>query len=1010
MAHLLYAQTRPVTGRILDENGQPVQGATISIKNGRASAVSAADGSFRITAAPTDVLLVSSVGFQQLQVSASATSVNVRLQQGEGRLTEVVVTGYGQSVKRDLTSSIAKVKGAEVANLPVPNFTQALQGRAAGVFVESNNGKVGEGVKVRIRGQGSINASNAPLYVVDGIPVNTGNLSGNALSDINFNDVESFDILKDASATAIYGSRAANGVILITTKKGRSGLPKFTVGMQYGTNEPTNKRGFLNAAEYIELLREGAVNAGRYHYNRAGNWRGYASEQAAVNDMITFVEGRFTRYSGHSDWKTLQTNTNWEDLAFQDAKVGAVDVSASGGSDRTRYYISGSYNKQDGILFANDFNRISARMNLDQDLSSRLKVGVNMAISRTNQNRVGDDNEFYTPMQIVALAPITPVRDLAGNIYDRPTTTYYNPLIESENSQYKSYNFRNLGSAYGQFNFRKNFYVRTEFGLDMLNQNDEEFYGSRTILGQSTSGFGRSTWLRNVRYTTNNYANYNTTFGSDHAIDGTVGFSFEKSQSRTSSVSGEQFPSDDLKSLANAGKITAGTSTLGEFTLASYFGRINYKFRGKYLLGLSGRYDGSSVFGIDKRWGFFPAASVGWVISEEGFLNGNRTLSFLKLRGSYGQLGNALGFGNYEAQPAFTVGRYNGASVLVPGRLGNNQLTWETSNQLDIGLEFGLFNNRLTGEVDYYDKRSAKGGKGFIFNLPVPSTSGYNSYITNIGEIMNRGLEFSLNSTNVNGRNFRWTSTFNLSRNINKVLRIDGQQDTLSFRDGRYMNALIVGQPIGVFYGPRYAGVDPQNGDALYYLADGKSTTNVYNDAASFVVGDPNPKWFGGFGNTFTYKGIELNVLLQGVFDYQIVNGAGGFMSARADWFDNQTRDQLRRWRKPGDVTDVPEARLNRFGDFESPGVSTQFMENGSYIRLKNLTVAYNLPTNLLSKLRLSSARVYLTGVNLATFTDYTGWDPEVNTDYRATNINQGGDFYAAPQIKSIVFGLNIGF
>jgi TonB-linked SusC/RagA family outer membrane protein len=591
----------------------------------------------------------------------------------------------------------------------------------------------------------------------------------------------------------------------------------------------------LNSAEYIELLREAAVNGAKYHYNRAGNWRAFASEQAAVDNFITFIEGRFTRYSGHSDWKKLETNTNWEDLAFQEARIGTVDVSASGGSERTRYYLSGNYNKQDGILFGNDFNRISARMNLEQDMSDKFKVGLNVAISRTNANRVAADNQFFTPMQIVALAPITPVRDLNGNIYDRPTTTYYNPLIERDNTQNKSYNFRNIGSAFGQLNLLKNLSLRTEFGLDMLNQNDEEFYGSKTLSGSATSGFGRSTWFRNVRYTTNNFVNYATTFSSDHSLDGTVGFSFEKSQSRSTSVQGEQFPSDDLKSLANAGKITLGSSSLSEFALASYFGRVNYKFRGKYLVGLSGRYDGSSVFGRDKRWGFFPAASVGWVISEESFMKNNPTLSFLKLRGSYGQLGNALGFGNYQAQPAFVVGRYSGASVLVPGRLGNNQLTWETSNQLDIGLEFGVLNNRITGEVDYYDKRSAKGGRGFIFNLPVPSTSGYNSYITNIGEIMNRGIEFSITSNNISSRNFRWSTNFNITRNTNKVLKIDGQQDTLSFRDGRYMNALIVGQPIGVFYGPRYAGVDPNNGDALYLEQDGKTTTNVYNDAGSFV-------------------------------------------------------------------------------------------------------------------------------------------------------------------------------
>jgi TonB-linked SusC/RagA family outer membrane protein len=1005
---LLWAQNK-ITGKVSDENGAPVFGATVVVKNTNVSTVTGTDGSFSITAPANSTLQVSYVGFRTLEVPASSAAA-IRLSQGENRLTEVVVTGYGQSSKRELTSSITKVKGSEVANTPVPNFTQALQGRAAGVFVESQNGKVGEGIKVRIRGQGSINASNDPLYVVDGIPISTSGLSGNALADINFNDVESFDVLKDAAATAIYGSRAANGVILITTKKGRAGKPKFNVNFQYGSNKPTHMRGFLNAQEYIEFFREAAVNGAKYHYNRAGNWRNFASEQAAINSFVTFVEGRFTRYSGWSDWKTLQTNTNWEDVAFQDANVGAVDVSAAGGSERTRYYISGSYNSQDGILFGNNFDRVSGRINLDQDLSDKFKVGVNLTVARTNTRRVAEDNDFSTPMQIVALAPITPVRDKEGNIYDRPVTTYYNPLIELENAEWRSTNYRNIGAAFGQYNFTKSLYFRTEFGLDMLNQNDEEFYGSRTINGNATNGFGRSTWLRNVRYTTNNFMNYKFSAGEKHDFDATVGYSFEKAQTRTTSVSGEQFPGDEIRSLSAAAKITAGSSSKSEFALESYFGRINYKFNNRYLFGLSGRYDGSSVFGADKRYGFFPAVSAGWVISEENFMKGSRWFNFLKVRGSFGQLGNSLGFGTYAAQPAFGVGKYNGTAVLVTGRLGNRNLTWETSNQLDLGIDFGFFNNRLTGEFDFYDKRSAKGGRGFIFNLPVPLTTGYPNYITNIGEIQNRGIEIGLNSTNINSRDFRWSTSLNFTYNQNKVLNIDGDQDTLSFNDGRYMNALIVGQPIGVFYGPRYAGVDPQNGDALYFEQDGKTTTNDYNEAGSFVVGNPNPKYFGGLNNTFSYKGIELSVLFQGVFDYQIVNGAGGFMSARGDWFDNQTRDQLRRWRKPGDVTDVPEARLNRYGDFASPSVSSQYMENGTYVRLKNVTIGYNLPASILRRAKLGSVRVYATGVNLATFTKYTGWDPEVNTDYRANAINQGSDFYAAPQIKSIVFGLNIGF
>ncbi|MES2648508.1 MAG: TonB-dependent receptor [Bacteroidota bacterium] len=1009
--HTANAQ-KQVTGKVTDgKNGSPLSGVSVKVKGSSTGTATAADGTYTITIPKgLSSLIFSFIGFQDEELEVKGNYASIALGERTNNLNEVVVVGYGTTVKRDLASSVVKVKGSDVANTPVPNFNQALQGRAAGVFVEANNGKVGEGVKVRIRGQGSVNASNAPLYVVDGLPVNTGSLSGNALADINFNDVESFEVLKDAAATAIYGSRAANGVIIITTKKGKLGKPKFNVGVQYGSNKPTNKREFLNATEYVELFTEAAENSAKYNFNRAGNPYGYFDEQEAIDEVVGFVEGRFTRYSGHSDWTTLETNTDWQDQAFQDARVGSINASASGGSERTKYYVSGSYDNQDGILVGNNFDRLSGRVNLDQELSSKLKMGINMVLSSTKARRVPEDNEFSTPMQIVALSPLTPVRDTTGKLYDRPTATYYNPLIDVENAQFKSYTFRTIGNTYAQYNFTSNLFLRSEYGIDVQNQNDEEYYGTTTINGQGTNGFGRSTWLRNLRQNSNTYLNYRLELGDNHKIDATAGYAFEKGTARSTQVTGEQFASDALTTLANAGKITGGTSTLNEYALSSFFGRVNYKFKDRYLLGVSARQDGSSVFGIDKRYGFFPAVSAGWIISDEGFLKNAAKLSFLKLRASYGQLGNSLGFGNYSPQAAYVVGRYAGVSVLTPGRLGNTSFTWETSNQADIGLEFGFFKNRISGEIDVYQKRSAGDGKGFIFNLPVPATSGYTSYIANVGEIENKGLEISLNTVNFSTPKFQWSTNFNISFNKNKVLKIDGDQDTLSFNDGRYMNALIVGQSIGIHYGQKFAGVDPQNGDALFYRQDGKSTTSDYNEAGQFVVGDPNAKYFAGLTNTFSFKGIELSVLLQGVFDYDIVNGAAGYMSARADWFDNQTRDQLGRWQKPGDITNIPEARLNYYGDFSSPAVSTQYMEDGTYVRVKNVTLSYNLSPTMLNKFKLSSAKFYATAINLATITNYSGWDPEVNTDYRATNINQGGDFYAAPQIKSVVVGLNIGF
>ncbi|HEX7846358.1 MAG TPA: SusC/RagA family TonB-linked outer membrane protein, partial [Chitinophagaceae bacterium] len=429
----------------------------------------------------------------------------------------------------------------------------------------------------------------------------------------------------------------------------------------------------------------------------------------------------------------------------------------------------------------------------------------------------------------------------------------------------------------------------------------------------------------------------------------------------------------------------------------------NYKFDNKYLFTAGLRIDGSSRFGKDNKYGYFPAFSAGWVLSEENFLKESKWIDFLKLRGSYGLTGNDNGFGNFPQLGLWGAAKYNNLSGLVPTQLGNPKFKWEKSRQIDIGIDFGLFGNRLTGELDYYIKKTTD----LIYAVPVPGTSGFATLNRNVGSMENKGFELVLNSVNINGRDFKWNTSLNLSKNANKITNLDGDQKLIPGNDGRYMNSLIVGEPIGVFYGPKYAGVDPDNGDALYYMEDGKTTTNDYNDAGNFVVGDPNPDWIGGLTNTVTYKGFELNVLFQGVFGNQIMNGGGGFMSSSFDWFDNQTRDQLRRWQNPGDKTDVPQLRL---GYGNGINASTRYIEDGSYVRLKNVTLAYNLSNALLSKLKIRSARIYVTGVNLATFTDYTGWDPEVNTDYRAGNRNQGGDFYAAPQIKSVTVGINIGF
>lgn len=1008
-AQFALAQNKTVTGKVTDlRDGSPLIGASIQVKGSKIGAISGSDGGFSLSVPDnTKALIISAIGFNPFEVTITGSPIQVALKVSETQnLDEVIVTGYGTQVKRDVTSVIARVKGSEVQNMPVADLSQTLQGRAAGVFVEAQNGKIGEGIKIRVRGASSLNGSNEPLYVVDGVPL-VGGVYGSATSDINFNDVESFDILKDAAASAIYGSRAANGVVIITTKRGKAGKTKFTLNTQYGQQNPTNKREFLNAQEYIDYFLEAATNSGKYHYNRVGNTRGFANEAAAVTSMVNFVKGRFTRYSGYSDWTKVETNTNWQDQAFnEDAGTGLIELSAQGGNEKNKFYVSGSINKQDGILIANKFKRMSLRFNMDNQLNNWLKMGVNMSLGKTERQRVSDDNAFNTPMQLVALAPITPIRDLAGELYNTPTTTYYNGLLDVEYAQNHANGYRNQGLIFTESKIAKGLTLRNELGLDMVNQSDERFWGSKTDGGAGIGGFAWAQWFRNTRWTTNNFLNYATSFNDVHKLDVTVGMSFENRYDEYSYVEGQNFADETIQTLAGAGTISGGTTTQEKNNLLSYFARANYSYNSKYLLAITARIDADSRFGSNYKYGTFPSVSAGWIVSEENFMKSVNWLSFLKIRGSYGIVGNNTGIGFYSANAQYGSVKYGTSpGGLGISNFGNDDLRWEKVATTDIGLEFGLFKNRISAEFSWYNKKTTD----MLLAVPTPSPSGTTSVLGNIGEMENKGIELSLNTTNIAGKNLKWTTNINIARNKNRVLKLDGEQKEILSTSSRFANAVIIGQPLGVFYGVKYAGVDPTNGDPIYYNPDNKTTTNVYDDAGKFIIGDPNPDWIGGINNTVSYKGLELSVLFQGVFGNQVQDGGGGFMSASGDWFDNQTRDQLKRWQNPGDITDVPQARLNRWGDFDSPQMSTRYVYDASYVRLKNLTLAYNLPTSVANKLKITNARFYVSGVNLYTFTKYPGWDPEVNTDYRSGNVNQGSDFYAAPQIKSIVVGLTIG-
>lgn len=1016
------AQERTISGKVTAaDDGSVLPGVNVVIKGTTTGTVTDNNGQFRISApASATHLIFSFIGFQTQEVEIGNRNViDLSMAADVQQLSEVVVVGYGTAIKQDLTGNIASIKGDDIKTVPVPNFTQALQGRAAGVFVESQSGRVGDGIKVRIRGASSLTASNEPLYVIDGVPITTTNIStdqaggttnnGSALSTLNFNDIESFEILKDASASAIYGARAANGVVLITTKRGKTGKTNISANIQYGFNKPTNgNRGFLNAQEYVDYMREAGRNGALYEFNRQGNPSQYADEQEAIDDWVGFVEGRLTRYAGQSDWTKNETDTNWEKQAFQaNPMVKIMNLNASGGTDKTKFFVSGEYTDQDGILVGNNFDRISTRLNLDQEVNKIFKMGANLSISRTKTGRVTQDNDFGTPMQIVALAPITPLRDANGALSNVPTTTYFNPLVNYDNGHYTANTIRNLGNLYGQLSLMEGLMFRSELGFDVLTQNDDQFFGSRTQ-SRSTNGFGQSDWLRTVNFNTNNFFAYNKLIGGGkHSVDATAGMSFQRADIEQTMVRGNQFPTDDLQKLANAGEITGGFSTGEAYTFLSYFARANLKFYDKYLLSLSGRTDASSRFGKGNRYGFFPSVSVGWILSQESFLKDAGPLSFLKLRASTGRVGNAE-IAEYSALGLWDSGKYSGSSSLHPFQLANPSLRWEMATQYDIGIDFAFFNNRLSGELDYYSKFT----NDLLYRVPVPGVSGFANLQTNIGSMENKGYEIVINSVNVDRGGFKWNTSFNFSHNQNKVTKLDGEQTEIPGNDGRYLNSLVVGQPIGVFYGPKYAGVDPANGDALFYLENETGTTNNYNDAGNFVLGNPSPTHIYGLNNTFSLAGFDLAVLLQGVYGNKIMNGAGGFMSGNGEWFDNSTRDQLDRWQKPGDITQVPQARLNLNGEIPNGvSASSRYIQDGAYLRLKTVSFGYNFPSAVLNKFKLSTLRIYVSGQNLYTFTKYTGWDPEVNSDYRAqvSNNAAGADFYSAPQIKSVIFGLNVG-
>ena len=977
------AQPKPeklsVSGVVIDsQTKETIPGANIMLKGTTQGTVSDLDGNYRIEVATTNpVLVFSFVGYNTLEVPVMGrTKIDVSLEQEAKRLDEVVVIGYGSESKRLLTGSIGAINTEGIQERPIQSIDNILQGQTSGVQITQNSGTPGAAMTVRIRGNSSINAGNQPLYVVDGVPILSGDFSQvsfqgqttSALSDLNPNDIESISILRDASAAAIYGARASNGVVLITTKRGKTQETKFSFNAYTGLQKPYNLLEMLDTKQFLELRNEIAVNDG-------GN---------PIYSQ-TYID-------------TFPTNTNWLNEVFRTAPISSVELSASSGGEKTAFYLSGSYFNQKGILLGTDFSRLSSRFNVDHTVNKWFKLGSSISVTNSMNNRVEGDQSTNGPLpNAISSFPTAPIYNDDGTYYEEGF--FANPVAIAREAVNEARSFRSLGNVFAEVKPIAGMVFLTKFGYDYVNYAEHSFDPTTTRQGARYNGLGLEAFSKATNLTSNTTLDYTKSIG-EHNIGAMIGNSIEVFDNKRTYVRGQDFPSDALQYVGSAA-VTTGSASSTRSSLLSFFSRVRYNYKYRYLFTVNARYDGSSRFGENNQFGFFPSVSAAWRISEEDFLKGVSWLSELKLRVSTGVTGNDR-IGNFAFMGLYGAGfNYGMASGIAPLQLPNPDLKWENTLENNFGADISVINERVTFNVDYYIKKTTD----LLLDQPLPPSSGFEFVSKNVGEMENKGFEFNLSTVNVEG-DFTWTTNFNLSTNKNKVTKLYGDVDRIidEARGNRGNNSIFVGQPIGVFYGYHWLGVDPSTGDCVYEDLDGDG---VITSSDQMIIGNPHPKFVGGVSNVFTFKGISLNILLQYSYGNEIYNGSRMYIEGLgAD--DNQTTAALRRWKKPGDITDVPRATILGYNN-NANLKSNRFIEDGSFLRIKNVNLSYDLPKALVSNMRLDATKVYISVQNLVTFTRYSGMDPDVNFA-GASNRYLGTDFFTYPQARTITVGISTNF
>ncbi|SKB73793.1 TonB-linked outer membrane protein, SusC/RagA family [Parapedobacter luteus] len=999
-------QENTVRGRVTDlADGRAIEGANVAIKGTAGGGSTDATGYYMLQGVSAgDVLVFSSVGYDTKEVTVgSQTTIDVALAESINLLEETVVVGYGRQKKRNLTGSVVSVGSEEIAKTALQDPISVLQGRAAGVQVTSNSGAPGGEMTIRVRGNSSLNSGNNPLFVVDGIPIESGSLSSlngtenfglNPLADINPGDIESIEILKDAASTAIYGSRAANGVVMITTKRGAEGKAQVNLTVNSGISELTRKLSVLNASQYRDAVMESYMNMDN-------------PEQP----YWTVVDSLNPMNNGDVDW---------QDELMRAAGQYQVNLAIRGGTKNTQYAWSSSYLDQDGIIINSNYKRITSRLNVDFNVTDKLKIGQSISYTNGLNNRInaGGTGNLSVIRELLVRPPIMsmylPDGSLNGYSLGRR-----NPVGIALHATHLNKSNRIVGSQYLEYQIIEGLKFRSNLNFDFTAMKEDEFMPSILDYREGyNTGAVRS--INNLTWGNENFFQYDRTFGDGHHVGGVAGFSFQNWRYERTGLNGSFFPSDDIRTL-NAASVISNKDANGmdinvasEHAMLSYFGRVMYDYQGKYLAEINLRADGSSRFGRDKRFGYFPSASVGWRFSEEGLFNDLSFLNDAKLRFSIGSTGNEA-IGDYTSQGEFLVGtNYLDYSGAAPTVMPNAALTWETTTQYNAGLDIALWANRLILNVDAYLKDT----RDLLYSVPIPRETGFASITQNIGSIRNRGIEFLVTSRNLVGE-FQWSTNFNISANRNKVISLPENVLTNGFIQNGAYHILKEGLPIGIFYGWRFDGVyarDEDNVNGVTHGAQGPvfaggdpiwhdlNGDHIIDQNDRQIIGNAEPNFFGGISNDFSYKNFSLNIFFQFSQGNDIYSEINHQRNAIVR-YNNLSTDALRRWRQQGDITDFP--KLIRDDPKQSDSrVQSRWVEDGSYIKLKNVNLRYRFAPSLIDRIGLRQLEAFVTATNLITWTKYTGFDPDVNS---YAGLRVGVDEGSYPQNRSFIFGINIG-